>query len=116
PEMGRRDRAAVAETVFDVLRQRRLYAHLAASGEGSLAQRLVAVSRVRRNQPVRGEGVEGALPDWLRRARDSDPAGLPFAIRFSLPDWLAAALADRPDAEALAAALLAPAPLDLRVN
>jgi 16S rRNA (cytosine967-C5)-methyltransferase len=116
PEMGRRDRAAVSETVFDVLRQRRLYAHLAASGEGSLAQRLVAVSRIRRGLPVRAGNADGSPPEWLRRVRDLDLASLPFAIRFSLPDWLADVLAERPDAEQLAAALLEPAPLDLRVN
>jgi 16S rRNA (cytosine967-C5)-methyltransferase len=44
PQMGRRDRARVAETVFDVLRNRRLYTHLAQSGEGPEAQRLVRVS------------------------------------------------------------------------
>ena len=116
PEMGRRDRAGVAETVFDVLRNRRLYAHLAQSGDGPIAQRLAAVSRVRRGLPVRSERADGAPPAWLARARDIDPATLPFAIRFSLPDWLAAAIEGRPDAAALAGALLEPAPLDLRVN
>jgi 16S rRNA (cytosine967-C5)-methyltransferase len=52
----------------------------------------------------------------LQRARDIDPASLPFATRYSLPDWLAEVLAERRDAEQLAAALLAPAPLDLRAN
>lgn len=116
PEMGRRDRALVAETVFDVLRNRRLYAHLAQSGDGPLAQRLVAVSRIRRGLPVRSDRADGSQPDWLARARDIEPASMPFAIRFSLPDWLAEVVAARPDAEALAAALLEPAPLDLRVN
>ncbi|WP_418953571.1 RsmB/NOP family class I SAM-dependent RNA methyltransferase [Zeimonas sediminis] len=116
PEMGRRDRAAVAETVFDVLRNRRLYAHLAQSGDGPIAQRLAAVSRIRRGLPVRSERADGSPPDWLARARDIDPATLPFAIRFSLPDWLAPAIESRADAAALAAALLEPAPLDLRVN
>ena len=116
PEMGRRDRAAVAETVFDVLRNRRLYAHLAQSGDGPMSARLAAISRVRRGLPVRAASAEGVLPGWLARARDIDGAALPFAIRYSLPDWLAVTISARPDAEALAAALLEPAPLDLRVN
>ncbi|NLD67515.1 MAG: RsmB/NOP family class I SAM-dependent RNA methyltransferase [Limnobacter sp.] len=117
PEMGRRDRAQVAETVFDVLRNRRLHAHLAQGGSGPLGARLVAVSRIRRGLPARVDGsAPDAPPDWLRRARDLDPAVLPFAVRFSLPDWLGDDLAKRPDGRALAAALLEPAPLDLRVN
>jgi 16S rRNA (cytosine967-C5)-methyltransferase len=78
--------------------------------------RLAAISRVRRGLPVRALGPDGALPGWLARARDIDPAALPFAIQYSLPDWLADTVSAHPDAAALAAALLEPAPLDLRVN
>src|SRR5690606_13998842 len=85
-------------------------------GEGSLAERFAAVSRVRRGLPVRGSGPGETLPEWLARVRTLDPSTLPFAVRFSLPDWLAEALVERPGAEPLAAALLEPAPLDLRVN
>ncbi len=97
-ELGRRDRAEVAERVFDVLRNRRLYAHLAQAGRGPLAARLVAISRER---------------DRI------DASALPPALRYSLPDWLAEPLAERlgPEVfERVAAALLVPAPLDLRAN
>ncbi|MFO1300838.1 MAG: RsmB/NOP family class I SAM-dependent RNA methyltransferase [Burkholderiaceae bacterium] len=107
PVLGRRDRGEIAEAVFDVLRNRRLYAHLAQSRAGSLESRLLALSRERR------EGHEGGYEGRL-----AVPA-LPFAVRFSLPDWLAEALVagyGAARAEALAAALLEGAPLDLRVN
>jgi len=100
PALGRRDRGDIAEAVFDVLRNRRLYAHLAQSAGGPLEERLLALSRARR---------DGRL----------EVPALPFAIRFSLPDWLADALIARhglEEAEALATALLETAPLDLRVN
>ncbi|MGE0807996.1 MAG: RsmB/NOP family class I SAM-dependent RNA methyltransferase [Burkholderiaceae bacterium] len=100
PSLGRRDRGDIAESAFDVLRHRRLYAHLAQSGGGAIEERLLALSAA-------------------RRAGQLDTAGLPFAVRYSLPDWLATALLDRfgPDgAAALAEVLLTPAPLDLRVN
>lgn len=103
PALGRRDRGEIAEAVFDVLRNRRLYAHLAQSQAGALESRLLALSRERR------QGHEGRL----------EIPALPFAVRFSLPDWLAEALvADHgaARAEALAAALLEGAALDLRVN
>lgn len=97
-EMGRRDRAEVAEAVFDVLRNRRLYAHLAQAGSGPLPARLLALSRDR--AAIRTEG-------------------LPAAVRLSLPDWLHERLAQRLPAaelESLGQALLQPAPLDLRAN
>ncbi len=100
PALGRRDRGEIAEAVFDVLRHRRLYAHLAQAGAGPFEQRLLALSAERRAGRL-------ALPD------------LPFALRSSLPDWMAQALVDGfgpARAEALAQALLEPAPLDLRVN
>src|SRR5690606_36574434 len=76
------------------------YAHLAQSGGGPIEERLLALSR---------QGRDGRL----------EVPQLPFAVRYSLPDWLADALvagygAGR--AAALAAALLESAPLDLRVN
>ncbi|MBN9428978.1 MAG: RsmB/NOP family class I SAM-dependent RNA methyltransferase [Burkholderiales bacterium] len=100
PSLGRRDRGDIAEAVFDVLRHRRLYAHLAQSSGGPIEERLLALSQ-------------------QRRAGRLDTADLPFAVRYSLPDWLAAALLERhgPDeAGRLAAALLEPAPVDLRIN
>jgi 16S rRNA (cytosine967-C5)-methyltransferase len=97
-EMGMRDRARVAETVFDVLRNRRLYAHLAQAGTGPMPARLIALSRGR---------------DRI------DTSGVRQDIRLSLPDWLFERLAARlpaPQLESLGQALLEPAPLDLRIN
>jgi 16S rRNA (cytosine967-C5)-methyltransferase len=98
PSMGRNDRGRLAEAAWDILRNRRLYAHLAQTGRGSLAARLLAVHAAR-------ERIEADV--------------LPRAIRLSLPDWLDDRLAAQlaPDElERLGAALLLPAPLDLRVN
>jgi len=100
PALGRRDRGEIAEAVFDVLRNRRLYAHLAQTGSGPIEERLLALSRRRRDGQLE-------IPP------------LPFAVRCSLPDWLADALVaghGPQRAESLAAALLESAPLDLRVN
>ena len=100
PALGRRDRGEIAEAVFDVIRNRRLYAHLAQGATGPLEQRLLALSQA-------------------RRAGRLDIPALPFALRYSLPDWLAEALLaghGAARAEVLAAALLEGAPLDLRVN
>ncbi len=98
PQLGRRERAAIAESVFDVLRHRRLYAHHAQSGSGPIEQRLLDLS--------------------ARRAELSTD-GLPAAIRLSLPDWLHERLVaqyEPDDLAPLAQSLLASAPLDLRAN
>ncbi len=98
PQMGRRDRAELAERVFDVLRNRRLYAHLAQSGSGPLEARLVAISQ---------------------RSPEIDASAIAPAIRYSLPDWLYGRLAQRLPQDTLAvlaAAMLRPAALDLRAN
>ncbi len=97
-EMGRRDRAELAELVFDVLRNRRLYASLAQGAPGSMPSRMLELSRQR------------------AQIRTS---GLAQAIRLSLPDWLYGRLADRLGVDALEAlgrVMLTPAPLDLRAN
>jgi 16S rRNA (cytosine967-C5)-methyltransferase len=64
-----------------------------------------------------GLGVDGA-DELARSIRGTDARELPFAVRNSLPDWLADAIRQQwPDeAESLAQALLAPAPVDLRAN
>ncbi len=98
PQMGRNDRARLAEPMYDILRHRRLYSHLAQSGKGSLPARLIAVFEARDRIDT-----QGMLPE----------------VRLSLPDWLASRLAatlSAPELESLGRALLEPAPLDLRVN
>lgn len=114
PGIGRRDRGLLADTCFDVLRNRRLYAHLAQAGSGSLARRLALLSPAA--APLARNADEAA---WLARSARIDRDGLPAPVRLSLPDWLAERIErDAPagEFEALAASLLEPAPLDLRVN
>ncbi|HEY0877002.1 MAG TPA: RsmB/NOP family class I SAM-dependent RNA methyltransferase [Zeimonas sp.] len=112
PALGRRDRSRVAESVFDVLRQRRLYERLAALHPDAGDRRA----------PLPDDASLDALlevSDARREGRLEIPPGLPFAVRYSLPDWLAQALLAQfapAQAQALAAALLEPAPLDLRAN
>ncbi|MFT4099855.1 MAG: RsmB/NOP family class I SAM-dependent RNA methyltransferase [Burkholderiaceae bacterium] len=125
PSLGRRDRGVIAETVFDVLRHRRLYANWAQSGIGPMPRRLALIAQRR----LAGAGiaaggrpalaVEPAEQPWLDRVCALDPASVAPPIRFSLPDWLWEALRATHGDEAaasIAQALLRPAPLDLRVN
>jgi len=117
-DLGARERHTLAETVYNVLRRRLLFQHLAQSGSGAVERRLAILG---------WQGSEkfllGALgqheQQWLANVRAADPATLPAKLRHNLPDWLANPLhATLGDAEfdALAASLNEPAPLDLRVN
>ncbi|WP_428425386.1 RsmB/NOP family class I SAM-dependent RNA methyltransferase [Methylibium sp.] len=116
--LGHRERHALAETVYTVLRQRLLFQHLAQSGQGPMERRLVLLGW------QGGDGVlQGAASpserEWLARAHAIDVATLPEKLRHNLPDWLAQPLkAALGDAEfwRLAASLNGTAPLDLRVN
>lgn len=118
-EMGVHDRAEVAETVYACLRHKRLLEHLA---ESSDPRALVAMHWLRRGVSGRVLEDAGLASDGrvlAARARTAAVEALPFAIRMSLPDWLAERLvAQYGDAEAAAAAeaLNRPAPVDLRVN
>jgi 16S rRNA (cytosine967-C5)-methyltransferase len=134
PAMGRRDRAEVADTVFDVLRNRRLYAHFAQAGDGPLEDRLVRLSQARRavvghaqppaqvqrSGPKRMSGSDGSTePEWLERIDAANLESLPAAVALSLPDWLYEKLLLRfgeAETQALGRAMLVPASLHLRAN
>lgn len=116
--LGPRERHALAETAYAVLRRRPLLQHLAQSGTGALERRLAILA-------WSGDAnlLKGALgpneAQWRQQVRALDPAGFSEKYRHNLPDWLAAALRQQLGDEAfwpLVAALDEPAPLDLRVN
>ena len=115
--LGGRDRAEIAQAVFDVLRHLRRYRRDAQSGPGPL------------NVCLAWRGLYATLPDaaevmpadapmreWMQRCEQIDPESLAFEVRYSLPDWLADHVSRMPEPESLAQSLLAGAPIDLRVN
>lgn len=122
PNLGRRDRGLVAETLFDVLRNRRLYLHLAQSGSGGLERRLMLLSwswAQRRPTANPIAEVDDAERRWLERVTQVDTASLPPALALSIPDWIYSRLQARESdesARAMLAAMVSSAPLDLRVN
>ena len=119
-ELGPRERHVLAETVYQVLRNLRLYRHLA-QGEGGAEDLRLAVLGWQGPEALREAGFAPAVLAWGVQARGTDVQALPPAVRYSLPDWLAQALQTRDDLaegefERLARSLLESAPLDLRVN
>ena len=117
PALGARDRAEVAEAVYDVLRHLRRYRQLSESGSGPAARRL-AILGLAATLGARAlqDGLDAAEGEWLDRVGHIDPATLPRAVRASMPDWLDERLGGLDDPDALMAALNRPAALDLRVN
>jgi 16S rRNA (cytosine967-C5)-methyltransferase len=115
PKWGKRDRGFIAETVFEVVRWRRALGFLADSEETN-AMCAAQWGRM---------GYE--IPDWWTfkglqademKARESDLAAQPRAVRESIPDWLdelgVAELGASWDVEI--SALNQRAPVFLRVN
>lgn len=115
--LGSRERATLSDTVYAALRERLRFEWMARSGSGSKWRRLAILGF-----PGDRDFLKSALSEpekvWLDQcSRVTDADFLP-QHRHNLPEWLAAALqAQVGEAfDALAASLLQPAPLDLRVN
>lgn len=117
--LGARDRAIIADTVYSVLRRRRLLEAVTPTA----TPRQMALASLVRLQGVGVGQLEGLLKgeerDWLVALKGVDFDAQPFEVRVDLPDWVIARLRRRySDDEilALGRSLQHPAPLDLRVN
>ena len=117
--LGSHDRAFVAESVFGVLRRKRLIDQLVPSSAPrpmllAYLTRIAGVSLreiAQSLKPGEADAVAGI------KARALDP--LPLAVKAELPDWVVERLhasMSGTDILALGRALQQPAPLDLRVN
>ncbi len=119
PNLGQRDRGAIAELVFACLRNLRLLEQVC---EGRKARRL-ALAAALLTQGASVRQLDAVLRkdegQWLATLRARDLSALPPALQLSLPDWLWERLCVQygaDEAADLGRALLAAAPLDLRVN
>lgn len=119
PKLGGRERGAIAEGVFAVLRNKLAYASFAESGSASAMRRLALLGLA---DIAGADALAGLSEDeaaWLQRIAQIDRNALPLALRANFPPWLMECLVDRAGEDgmlAMAQALNQPAPLDLRVN
>ena len=129
---GPRERAVLAETVYNVLRYKLRYDHFAPSGSGPKERRLAILGFAQhlkdhaplahrhKNDPL--DFLKGALSKqeeaWLEACENINMADLMERHRHSLPEWLVAPLKEQVGEGfwPLVHALNTPAPLDLRVN
>lgn len=120
PKLGHRERGAVAEAVFAVLRRKSEFSHYAESGSGPATRRLAWLGLAAVFGVAACQGVADADEiAWLARVMAIDPAALAPRVRANLPEWIFAQLQARfgdDETQALAVALNRPAPLDCRVN
>ncbi|MGB7478851.1 MAG: RsmB/NOP family class I SAM-dependent RNA methyltransferase [Burkholderiaceae bacterium] len=119
PRLGGRERGVIAEGVYSLLRNKSVYTHFAESGSGPAMRRLALLGLA----DAAGIDALGGLSEqeaaWLQRVQEIDRTQLPARLQANLPEWLFDRLAARhgeAQTLAIAAALNAPAPLDLRVN
>ena len=113
---GSKDRAAIRDHVFDVLRQRRTAAHLGGGQTG----RALMIGLLRAQDADLDSLFNGVghAPQPLTEAEHEPSAEADEATQWNLPDWIIpqfkASLEDR--AKTVALALQARAPITLRVN
>jgi 16S rRNA (cytosine967-C5)-methyltransferase len=119
PKLGMKDRAFIAETVYQVIRRKRLLEYLC---DGSDARRLLLGVLLR----VQGVSLRDLGPllnkqqtEWAHAIKARSTENLPITVQADVPDWLWEKLVNQyGEAEALtmARSLHLSAPLDLRVN
>lgn len=117
--LGQRERAFLAESVYGALRRKRSLAAAAASE----SPRALVIGALVRVLGYSGRAIDEALSDTDReivaRIRRSPVEAMPAAVQADLPDWCWERLAARHGADEamrIARGLLDAAPLDLRVN
>jgi len=115
--LGPRERATLAETVYNVLRQKLRYEHLARSGSGPKERRL-AILGFHGPRDFLKSALFDQERNWLDQCDQVHTADLLEPHRHNLPEWLATPLKAQVGSGfwALADSLQQGAPLDLRVN
>lgn len=119
PKLGVKDRAFIAESVYQVLRRKRLLEYLADSID---ARRLLLAALLR----LQGISLRDLGPllnkqqtEWAHAIKAKSTESLPPAVQADLPDWLWERLTTQygeKEALTLARSLHLAAPLDIRVN
>ena len=118
-ELGNKERAFVAESVYGVLRRRALLTHLA----GSEDPRKLLLALLLRVQGMSLRDLEPSLnkqqKEWAQEIKAQSTEGLTPAQQADLPEWLWQKLSAQYGAEhalTIARSMHQPASLDLRVN
>jgi 16S rRNA (cytosine967-C5)-methyltransferase len=119
PRLGGRERGAIAEAVYAVLRNKTFFTDFAGSGKAPTMRRLTLLGMAEAIGADSLGGLTDEETEFLARIKEIDRNLLPPQKRSNLPQWLfdklVAQFGEQETLE-LAAVLNTPAPLDLRVN
>jgi 16S rRNA (cytosine967-C5)-methyltransferase len=119
PRLGSRERGAVAEGIYAILRNKSFFTDFAEAGQSPTMRRLTILGLA---EAMGAESLGGLTEEetaFLERIAQIDRSLMPPQMRANLPKWLFDKfVAQYGEAETLqlADALNQPAPLDLRVN
>ncbi|MES2019511.1 MAG: RsmB/NOP family class I SAM-dependent RNA methyltransferase [Pseudomonadota bacterium] len=119
PRLGSRERGAVAEGIYAILRNKSFFTDFAEAGQSPTMRRLTILGLA---EAVGMDSLGGLTEEetaFLERIKEIDRTLMPAQMRSNLPKWLFDKfVAQYGEAETLqlADALNQPAPLDLRVN
>jgi 16S rRNA (cytosine967-C5)-methyltransferase len=119
PRLGGRERGAIAEGVYAVLRNRAFFTDQSEAGSGATMRRLTLLGLA---DAVGADALGGVTPEeleWIERVMQIDRKLMHKSMRSNMPKWLFEKLVAQfgeEEALLLADALNNPAPLDLRVN
>jgi 16S rRNA (cytosine967-C5)-methyltransferase len=119
PRLGGRERGAIAESVYNVLRNKNFYTDFSEAGGGATMRRLTLLGMA---DAVGLDSLGGLSEDevaWVTRILEIDRKVMHKSSRSNMPKWLFEKLVEQYGEEEsleLADALNQPAPLDLRVN
>ena len=119
PRLGSRERGAVAEGIYAVLRNKSFFTDFAEAGSSPTMRRLTIMGLA---EAMGVDSLGGLTEDetaFLNRINEIDRSLMPVQMRSNLPKWLFekfVAQYGQEETLKLADALNQPAPLDLRVN
>jgi 16S rRNA (cytosine967-C5)-methyltransferase len=119
PRLGSRERGAVAEGIYAILRNKSFFTDFAEAGASPTMRRLTILGLA---EAVGADALGGLSEEetaFLERVQQIDRTLMPPQMRTNLPKWLYdkfVAQYGETETLALAEALNKPAPLDLRVN
>ncbi|MDQ2987599.1 MAG: RsmB/NOP family class I SAM-dependent RNA methyltransferase [Pseudomonadota bacterium] len=119
PRLGPRERGAVAEGIYAILRNKSFFTDFAEAGQESTMRRLTIMGLAEAVGADSLAGLTEEETEFLTRIAQIDRNLMPPQMRSNLPKWLFDKfVAQYGEAETLelANALNQPAPLDLRVN
>jgi 16S rRNA (cytosine967-C5)-methyltransferase len=119
PRLGGRERGAIAEAVYAILRNRSFFTDFAGAGKAATMRRLTLLGMAEAMGADSLGGLTDEENEFLARINQIDRNLLPPKMRANLPEWLYdkfVAQYGEEETQQMAAVLNTPAPLDLRVN